>query len=122
MSSQPTLSRFENAVTGRELNRLWREYERSYVAELDPATDLIVLDVDSTDDETHGDQQLSFFHGFYDHHMFHPLLVFDGLSGQLITALLRPGRAHAAKGSISILTRLIRIRSPIRGPVQTPPV
>jgi hypothetical protein len=108
MSSQPTLSRFENAVTGRELNRLWREYERSYVAELDPATDLIVLDVDSTDDETHGDQQLSFFHGFYDHHMFHPLLVFDGLSGQLITALLRPGRAHAAKGSISILTRLIR--------------
>jgi hypothetical protein len=40
--------------------------------------------------------------------MFHPLLVFDGLSGQLITALLRPGRAHAAKGSISILTRLIR--------------
>jgi hypothetical protein len=67
-----------------------------------------VLDVDGTDDPTHGDQQLSFFHGFYDHHMFHPLLVFDALSGQLITALLRPGRAHAAKGAISILTRLIR--------------
>jgi len=108
MSSQPTLSRFENAVTGRELNRLWRDYERSYVDELDLATDLVVLDIDGTDDQTHGDQQLSFFHGFYDHHMFHPLLVFDALSGQLITALLRPGRAHAAKGAISILTRLIR--------------
>src|SRR3954467_13933303 len=71
-------------------------------------TEPIVLDIDGTDDETHGDQQLSFFHGFYDHHMFHPLLVFDGLSGQLMTALLRPGRAHAAKGAISILTRLIR--------------
>lgn len=108
MSSQPTLSRFENAVTGRELNRLWREYESSYIDELAPATELVVLDIDSTDDPTHGDQQLSFFHGFYDHHMFHPLLVFDALSGQLITALLRPGRAHAAKGAISLLTRLIR--------------
>jgi hypothetical protein len=108
ISSQPTLSRFENAVTGRELNQLWREFERDYVDGLDPETDLVVLDVDSTDDPTHGDQQLSFFHGFYDHHMFHPLLVLDALSGQLITALLRPGRAHAAKGAISILTRLIR--------------
>jgi hypothetical protein len=108
ISSQPTLSRFENAVTGRELNRLWREFERDYVDGLDPGTDLVVLDIDGTDDETHGDQQLSFFHGFYDHHMFHPLLVFDALSGQLITALLRPGRAHAAKGATSILTRLIR--------------
>ena len=108
ISSQPTLSRFENAITGRELNQLWREFERDYVDELEPTTDLVVLDIDSTDDPTHGDQQLSFFHGFYDHHMFHPLLVFDALSGQLITALLRPGRAHAAKGAISILTRLIR--------------
>lgn len=108
ISSQPTLSRFENAVTGRELNRLWREFERDYVDGLDPETDLVVLDIDGTDDPTHGDQQLSFFHGFYDHHMFHPLVVFDALSGQLITALLRPGRAHAAKGAISILTRLIR--------------
>jgi len=108
ISSQPTLSRFENAVTGRELNRLWREFERDYVDGLGPETDLVVLDIDGTDDPTHGDQQLSFFHGFYDQHMFHPLLVFDALTGQLITALLRPGRAHAAKGAISILTRLIR--------------
>ena len=108
MSSQPTLSRFENAVSGRELNRLWREYERGYLDGLEPATELIVLDIDSTDDETHGNQQLAFFHGFYDHHMFHPLLVFDGESGELMTALLRPGRAHAAKGALSVLTRLIR--------------
>lgn len=108
LSSQPTLSRFENAITGRELNRLCRDYEQRYVDDLASTTDLVVLDIDSTDDPTHGDQQLSFFHGFYDQHMFHPLLVFDALSGQLITALLRPGRAHAAKGAITILTRLVR--------------
>lgn len=108
LSSQPTLSRFENATTGRELNRLRREFEQQYVDALDPNTTLIVLDIDSTDDQTHGDQQLSFFHGFYDQHMYHPLLVFDALSGQLITALLRPGRAHAAKGATGMLTRLVR--------------
>ena len=108
LSSQPTLSRFENAITGRELNQLCRAYEQGYVDALAPTTDLVVLDIDSTDDPTHGDQQLAFFHGFYDQHMFHPLLVFDALSGQLITALLRPGRAHAAKGAITILTRLLR--------------
>ena len=108
LSSQPTLSRFENGITGRELNRLCRAYEQGYIDELASTTDLIVLDIDSTDDETHGDQQLAFFHGFYDQHMFHPLLVFDALSGQLITALLRPGRAHAAKGATTVLTRLIR--------------
>jgi hypothetical protein len=108
LSSQPTLSRFENAITGRELNQLWREFERQYIESLDPATPLVILDIDATDDPTHGNQQLSFFHGFYDQHMFHPLLVFDALSGQLVTALLRPGKAHGAKGSVGILTRLIR--------------
>jgi hypothetical protein len=108
LSSQPTLSRFENGITGRQLNACWREYERQYTDALDPNTTLVVLDIDSTDDPTHGDQQLSFFHGFYEQHMFHPLLVFDALSGDLITALLRPGRAHAAKGAATILTRLIR--------------
>jgi hypothetical protein len=108
LSSQPTLSRFENAITGRELNQLWREFEAQYVEALDPEAELVVLDIDSTDDPTHGDQQLSFFHGFYDQHMFHPLLVFDALNGQLVTALLRPGRVHAARGAATILTRLIR--------------
>jgi hypothetical protein len=108
LSSQPTLSRFENATTGRELNRLWRKYEQQYVDGLDPITTLVVLDIDSTDDPTHGHQQLSFFHGFYDQHMYHPLLVFDAHSGQLITGLLRPGRVHAAKGATGMLTRLIR--------------
>lgn len=108
LSSQPTLSRFENATSGRELNQLWRAFEQQYVQGLAMDTELVVLDIDSTDDPVHGEQQLAFFHGFYDQHMLHPLLVFDGLTGQLITALLRPGRAHAAKGTKVLLTRVIR--------------
>jgi hypothetical protein len=108
LSSQSALSRFENAITGREHNRLWREFERQYIDALDPATAFVVLDIDGTDDETHGSQQLSFFHGFYDQHMFHPVVVFDGEAGQLISALLRPGNAHASRGAATMLERIIR--------------
>ncbi|MCC6805874.1 MAG: IS1380 family transposase [Deltaproteobacteria bacterium] len=108
LSSQPTLSRFENAIDGRALNRMRDWFEQSYVDSLDPSTEVVVLDIDSTDDETHGSQQLSFFHGFYDQHMFHPLLVFDAQSGQLASVLLRPGNAHAARGAGTVLERLIR--------------
>ena len=108
LSSQPTLSRLENGISGRELNRLCRQFENHHVDTLDPSTTFVVLDIDGTDDQTHGDQQLSFFHGFYDQHMFHPVLVFDGETGQLISALLRPGNAHAARGAATMLERVIR--------------
>ncbi len=108
LSSQPTLTRFENGISGRELNRLRDWLERSYVDSLAPSTSLVVLDIDSTDDPAHGAQEQVAFHGFYDQHMYHPLLVFDGETGQLVTALLRPGRAHAARGAATILERLIR--------------
>lgn len=108
LSAQSTLSRWENEVTGAELVRLWREFERHYIDALDPATPFVVLDIDGTDDPTHGAQQLSMFHGFYDQHMFHPLVVFDGERGQLISALLRKGTTHASKGATTMLVRIIR--------------
>lgn len=108
LSSQPTLSRLENSVDRTTLRRLFRCLEDTYVQSLDPETEVVILDIDATDDPTHGHQQLSFFHGFYDQHMFHPLLVFDGESGQLITAVLRAGNTHASRGARAILRRLIR--------------
>jgi hypothetical protein len=107
LSSQPTLSRFENAVSGQSLRRMVDVLERDYVERLPADTQTVILDIDSTDDETHGAQQLTFFHGFYDQYMYHPLLVLDG-DGQLVTVLLRPGNAHAARSARGTLTRLIR--------------
>jgi hypothetical protein len=107
LSSQPTLSRFENAITPRSFKAMLDDFEQSYIDSLPPDTRQLVLDIDPTDDETHGRQQLSFFHGFYDQHMYHPLLVFDG-DGQLVTVLLRPGNAHAARSAKIVLGRLIR--------------
>ena len=108
LSSQPTLSRFENAFDWRTLGRLVQWFETSYLEVLPSETDVVILDIDATDDETHGRQQLSFFHGYYDHYMYHPLLVYDGLSGNLVTALLRPGNHHANRNALGTLRRVIR--------------
>ena len=108
LSSQPTLSRFENTQDGATLRRLVCFFENRDVRELPADTQQIILDIDSTDDETHGAQQLSFFSGFYRHHMYHPLMIFDGESGQLVSALLRPGKVHASRGAAGLLRRVIR--------------
>ena len=68
----------------------------------------IVLDLDSTDDPTHGEQEGSAYHGYYRQDMDHPVLVFDGETGQFITAILRPGTAHAGHGALAILKRLVQ--------------
>jgi len=108
LSSQPTLSRLENAVEVRMLRALVCEIEEQDVKSFVEAPEVIVLDIDSTDDPTHGQQQLSFFHGYYDQHMYHPLVIFDGERGQLVSVVLRPGNAHAARGAMGVLRRVIR--------------
>jgi hypothetical protein len=97
LASQPTLSRLENAVTWASvwrLGRVLREwFTRHAVARDQPPAELI-LDVDSTDDPTHGQQVLSFFNAPYDEHMYHPLLVFA--DGYLLGARLRAGNVGGA--------------------------
>lgn len=108
LSSQPTLSRFENSAADRELRRLNRELLRTYLDTRPTPGRRIVIDIDATDDPTHGQQAFSFYHGFYRRHMFHPLLCFDGESGDLLAALLRPGKAHAANGVVKVLKRIVK--------------
>jgi hypothetical protein len=67
----------------------------------------ILLDVDSTDDPTHGQQQLSFFNGGYDQHMYHPLLIFERHTGCLLAARLRQGRAASHARIIPLLLRIV---------------
>lgn len=108
LASQPTLSRLENRVSNAELRRLSDALIQAYLAAHSGPRKLIVLDIDSTDDPTHGQQQLSFFHGYYDQHMFHPVLIFDAISGFPLAAVLRAGNTHASEGAAAILKRIIR--------------
>jgi hypothetical protein len=109
LASQPTFSRLENAIGPRTCYRLAQALGAVYLQERDrrgPPTHLL-LDLDSTDDPTHGEQEGSAYHGYYQQHMYHPLLVFDGTTDQLITAVLRPGTVHARHGVVGILTRIV---------------
>ena len=108
LASQPTLSRFENRVNAKDLRRLSDWLFKLYLKTHPGPRKTIILDMDATDDPTHGKQQLSFFHGYYEEHMYHPLLVFDGRDGFPLAAVLRPGKAHASKGALAVLKRLIK--------------
>ena len=109
LASQPTLSRLENAVDRHACMRLAHALLAVYLRarEQDGPPPHILLDIDSTDDPTHGAQEDSRYHGYYRQHMYHPLLLFDGHTDQLITALLRPGNAHASRGVLGVLRVLV---------------
>ena len=111
LASQPTLSRLENAVDARTCYRLALALVQLYLQERGRAgrPGRIVLDFDGTDDPAHGQQEGIAYHGFYEQYMYHPLLVFDGDTGQPLMTLLRPGTAHAGRGSLAILRRLVRL-------------
>ena len=111
LASQPTLSRLDNAMDRRSCYRLAVALVQLYLRERERVgmPTRILLDLDSTDDPTYGAQEGSAYHAFYGQHMYHPLLLFDGDTHQLITAVLRPGNAHASRGVVAILKRLLPV-------------
>jgi hypothetical protein len=111
LASQPTFSRLENAIDRRACYRLAHALLTIYLQERERvaggAPTHLLLDLDSTDDPTYGDQEGSSYHGYYQQHMYHPLLVFDGQTNQLLTAVLRRAMVHASRGVVAILKRLV---------------
>jgi hypothetical protein len=57
LASPPTISRFENRVSRTELYRLALVFLDQFVASYDRPPQLIVLDVDDTEDPAHGEQE-----------------------------------------------------------------
>ena len=108
LATQPTFSRLENSVTKKDLMRLSRWLLGCYVRSLKKRRpSKIILDLDSTDDHTHGQQEFSFYHGYYRNHILHPLLIFDAATGDLVCAVLRPGNKGAASHIVPVLKRVV---------------
>jgi hypothetical protein len=110
LGSQPTLSRWENAPAGRDLVRLndalLQQFIRLCGKQVRKRGE-ILLDIDSTDDPTHGQQQFSFFNGGYGQHMYHPMLIFERHTGCLLAARLRAGNASSHARIVPLLLRLV---------------
>lgn len=88
LASQPTLSRFENSVTPRMLSRLQQflvttGIERLQTAHAGSLPDALTLDIDPTDVVTHGQQQLTLFHGYYDQYQYFPQLITEPRDNRL---------------------------------------
>jgi len=115
LASQPTLSRFENSFDRGDLYRMSVALAEAVIERhrrrLKRKVKRITIDLDPTDDPTHGAQQMAFFNGHYDTWCYLPVagfLTFNEEPDQYLFAyVLRPGNVGAAVGAIGILSRLL---------------
>lgn len=107
LASQPTMSRFENSISRTTLYRLARVFVDVFIASYEKEPEVIVLDFDDTADMVHGSQQLSLFNNYFKGYCFTPSHVYEGLSGNLVTTILRPGKRSTGKQMLSILKRIV---------------
>jgi hypothetical protein len=114
LASQPTLSRFENTARRADLYRLANALAETVIAHhrqrLRGRVRRITVDLDPTDDPTHGQQELAFYNGHYDSWCYLPVVVKLTFSEEaeqhVVAVVLRPGNAAAPVGSIALLRRL----------------
>jgi hypothetical protein len=97
LASQPTMSRFDNRVARPELYRMALEWWHQCLASYAIPPQVIVLDVDDTADPVHGRQEQARYDGYYAGYCFLPLHIYEGLSGRLITTILKAKRFTGAQ-------------------------
>lgn len=115
LASQPTLSRFENGADRKELFRMAEALADSVIERhrkrLHGRAKRITIELDPTDDPTHGQQQFSFFNAHYDCHCYLPVVAFLSFNREpeqyLVAAVLRPGNVSGSRGAVGILSRLL---------------
>jgi Transposase DDE domain group 1 len=107
LASQPTISRFETRVSRPELYRMALVLLHQFIASYATPPKVIVLDVDDTEDPVHGQQEQARYDGYYGGYCFLPLHVYEGLSGRLITTILKAKRFTGPQ-MLAVLQRLIK--------------
>jgi len=108
LASQPTISRFENSLSRTDLYRIAEAFVDVFIDSYSEAPEGIILDIDDTDDLTHGHQQLALFNAYHGDYCYMPIHIYEGRSGKLITTVLRPGKRPSGKQIVSIVKRVVR--------------
>jgi Transposase DDE domain group 1 len=78
---------------------------KAFIDAYESAPEEIVLDLDTTDDLIHGNQEGKFFHGYYGNYCYLPLYIFCG--EHLLCARLRRSNIDGAEGAIEELNRIV---------------
>ena len=108
LASQPTMSRWENAPTTRELAGMMSAMVGIYCASYPAEPEAVTLDIDDTCDVAHGHQQLSFWNGHYGERCFLPIHVYDTATGRPVAMLLRTGMTPTGAEAAGHIRRLVR--------------
>jgi hypothetical protein len=112
LCSQPTMSRWENAPTLREVVRMTYAMIDIYCSSYPRPPAAVTLDIDDTVDVVHGHQQLALFNAYYDERCFLPIHVYETATSRPVAVLLRPGKTPSGDEVRRHLHRLVRrIRS-----------
>jgi len=107
LASQPTMSRLENTVTMTDLFRLGECLVDLFINSYSKDPSVIILDCDDTNNDTYGQQELALFNNYYNEYCYMPLHIYEGLSGKLITTILKPGRRNKQANVARLLKKLI---------------
>lgn len=111
LASQPTMTRFENSIGIKTIYKIAEVFFNNFIKSYTEEPEIIVIDADDTDYSCHGHQEESLFNDYYGERCYMPLLIFEGLSGKLITSILKPGRRLKTGSFTAIVNRIIqRIR------------
>lgn len=99
LASQPTLSRFENAIGVKSLRRLQEVFLDQFIASFDEPPAQLTFDIDPFDDPTHGAQQLTFFHGYYGQYQYLPRAITCAENDLVVMICLLFGTAKPSLGA-----------------------
>ena len=108
LASQPTLSRFHNRMDEtslRQLEEMQRVLRKRVYSVEQP--EHVLFDLDSTLFATYGKQEGEAFNYHYQAHGYHPLLCFDGMTGDLLKTELRPGTMYCCNGAAEFMRPLL---------------
>ena len=105
LASSPTFSRLETRASRADVVALNRVLIEQFISAQPVAPQELVLDVDASDVPLHGDQELSQFHGYYDHYCYLPLYVFCGQA--MLCCVLRRSRIDGARHSAAVIRLIV---------------
>ena len=107
LASQPTMSRLENSIDKKDLCRIGKQLVDPFIDSYALEPEVIIIDCDDTNNNTYGQQELSLFNNYYHDYCYMPLHIYEGLSGKLITTILKPGRRNKQSDVASLLKKLV---------------
>jgi hypothetical protein len=112
LCSQPTMSRLENLPGPAALMRMMAAMIELFCDSFEQVPARIVLDIDDTEDEVHGGQQLALFNAHYDSRCFLPIHIYEASTGKPVAIFLRPGKTPDGAEVARVLRHVIgRIRA-----------